>query len=104
MYQSSLNADGIECILLNDTVATTLTQVYIDIELKVRKKDMIEAKKRIEEIRLEIENKELQDFRDADHEDIAFEKRLNEEKSKIYSGWFIFIILLIIFIYLLSFC
>ena len=65
---------------------------------------MIEAKKRIEEIRLEIENKELQDFRDADHEDIEFEKRLNEEKSKIYSGWFIFIILLIIFIYLLSFC
>jgi len=104
LYQSSLNADGIECILLNDTVATTLTQVYIDIELKVRKKDMIEAKKRIEEIRLEIENKELQDFRDADHEDIAFEKRLNEEKSKIYSGWFVFIILLIIFIYLLSFC
>lgn len=94
-----LREEGIPCFVSNATIGNVLPLGgSMNVSLHVRSSDTEAANELL--LEMDQQAKAEQDFRDADEEDIAFERSLHESKG---IGWWWLVVLIIVFLLLRSY-
>lgn len=107
LYKSKLKDQGIESFISNATTSTLIPFGDGGFTLHVRQSDLEEVNSIIQEVDTDLSYTSDQDFRDADHDDIQYEKEVWEYENKLkrssLSKSIFYIILLILFMVALSY-
>ena len=105
LAKNLLVRNGIPAFISNHNGATMLPIPAIRISLHVKENDLANATALIREWKSNSDSYEP-DFREADHDDIAFEKALQDQKNRLMKGsditWLFLLGLLIFGLLLLS--
>lgn len=98
LYAARLRQDGIPCFLSNQNAHAAIPGGLTGIGLHIKAADQVRAAELLRLLDQQLQSEE--DFHDADQEDIAFQKALNQAPLRGYRsfGW-----LLLLFIVLLIF-
>ena len=100
LYKSKLKDRGIESFISNATTSTLIPFGDGGFTLHVRQSDLDQVTSIINEVDTDLRYTSDQDFRDADHEDIQYEKEVWEYENKLrrssFSKLVFYLILLIL--------
>jgi len=77
-----LKDEGIPCFVSNANVVTAMPLGNGTVGLHVREDHEARARQLIEEMEENLRRENNEDFHDADHDDIEFQKRLNEQANQ----------------------
>ncbi|MCB0641393.1 MAG: DUF2007 domain-containing protein [Phaeodactylibacter sp.] len=96
LYAAQLRHDGIPCFLSNQNAHTAIPGGFTDIGLHVRAADLARATSLLELLDQQLQTEE--DFYEADLEEIAFQKTLNQPPLLSFSrmGWLLLLIVVLL--------
>lgn len=93
LYAARLRESGINCFVSNSNAIAAVPLGNGGIGLHVKEQDLQEALSLIKEI--DQQEPIEQDFREADHEDIAYERAVNEKKSSSNISLIVFVLIVV---------
>lgn len=101
IYAAYLRGEGVECFISNSTTGTLLPFVNGGFILHIAERDMEEAHDLLRKLDQNSETRVDQDYRDADLEDIAYEKAISDHDTRLEKGGGRYLALLLIVIVLI---